>query len=193
MSALRDLPYSGSHGTPRRPRTRRAVSFSYLSSPPEDTKQLTSNSDRLSRLLLASDAESSPLAACSRVDVHGGAGEVGRKQNDRCVDSYCRSTLVASGSLHTACPRHEATHREAEIAFAQPAATAPCRTQFKENCAWDCRCKPRGVLFSRNTTVGRRASARSRSRGHIPQGMGRSTVSGTRARVRQDAGVRGKQ
>src|SRR5713226_8870435 len=73
------------------------------------------HSDRLSRLLFASNAEA-----------HGGAGKVGRHQNDRCLDSHGGSTLVDSASLHTACSRHEIAHRETEIAAAEPAATAPC-------------------------------------------------------------------
>src|SRR6266567_8762770 len=54
------------------------------------------HSDRLSRLLLASDAEAAPVAARPRVDAHSSAGEVGRYQNDRCVDSYGRPTVVDS-------------------------------------------------------------------------------------------------
>jgi len=46
----------------------------------------------------------------ARVDAHGGAGEVGRNQNDRCLDSHGRSTLVDSAALHAAFSRHEATH-----------------------------------------------------------------------------------
>ena len=36
------------------------------------------------------------------------------------------STVVDSAALYTAFSRHQATHREAEIAFTQPTATAPC-------------------------------------------------------------------
>src|SRR2546425_6740013 len=84
------------------------------------------HSDRLPGLLFASDAEAAPVAARPGVDTDGGAGKVGRHQNDRCVDSYGRSTLVDSAPLYTAFSRHQAAHREAEIAFAQPTATAPC-------------------------------------------------------------------
>jgi hypothetical protein len=38
-------------------------------------------------LLPASDTKASPVAARPRVDAYSGAGEVGRNQNDRCVDS----------------------------------------------------------------------------------------------------------
>src|SRR5207249_7901462 len=82
-------------------------------------------SERLPRLLFASDAEAAPVAARPGVDTNGGAGEVGRHQNDRCLDSDRRSTVVDSAALYTASSRHQATHREAEIAFAQPTATAP--------------------------------------------------------------------
>src|SRR5229473_5536269 len=68
------------------------------------------HSDRLSRLLLASDAEAAPVAARPGVDAYGGAGKVGRHQNDRCLDSHGRSTLVDSAALHAAFSRHEATH-----------------------------------------------------------------------------------
>ena len=84
------------------------------------------HSDRLPGLLFASDAEAAPVAARPGVDTDGGAGKVGRHQNDRCLDSDRRSTLVDSAALYTAFSRHQATHREAEIAFAQPTATAPC-------------------------------------------------------------------
>src|SRR5713101_9601696 len=84
-----------------------------------------SHSDRLSRLLLASDAEASLVAARPRVDAYSSAREVGRNQNDRCVDSYGRSTLVDSAALHTAFCRHQGADREAEIAVAEPATTAP--------------------------------------------------------------------
>src|SRR6202035_3248222 len=87
------------------------------------------HSDRLSGLLPADNPETSSLAARPGVDAHGGAGEIGRNQNDRCVDSYGRSTLVDSAALHTAFARHQATHRETEIAVAEPAATAPCRAK----------------------------------------------------------------
>src|SRR5260370_41500113 len=40
------------------------------------------HSDRLSRLLLASDTEAASVAARSRVDAYGGTGEVSRNQND---------------------------------------------------------------------------------------------------------------
>src|ERR1700694_4238248 len=66
------------------------------------------HSDRLSRLLLASDAEASPVAARPGVDTDGGVRKVSRNQNDRCVDSYGRSTMVDSAALHTACSRHQA-------------------------------------------------------------------------------------
>src|SRR5882724_2969005 len=40
------------------------------------------HSDRLSRLLLASDAEAAPVTARPRADAYGGTGEVSRNQND---------------------------------------------------------------------------------------------------------------
>ena len=85
------------------------------------------HSDRFSRLLFASDAEAALVAARPRVDTDGGAGKVGRHQNDRCLDSHGRSTLVDSAALHTAFSRHEIAHRETEIATAEPAATAAYR------------------------------------------------------------------
>src|SRR5271169_2909776 len=84
-----------------------------------------SHSDRLSRLLLASDTEASPVAARPRVDAYSSAGEVGGDQNDRCVDSYGRSTLVDSAPLYTTFPRHQAAHRKAEARTAEPATTPP--------------------------------------------------------------------
>ena len=45
------------------------------------------------------------------------------------MDSHGRSTLVDSAALHTTFPRHQAAHREAEIAAAKPAATAPGRAK----------------------------------------------------------------
>src|SRR5713101_2587353 len=84
------------------------------------------HSDRLPRLLFASDAEAAPVAARPGVDTDGSAGKVGRNQNDRCLDSDRRSTVVDSAALYTAFSRHQATHQEAEIAFAQSTATAPC-------------------------------------------------------------------
>ena len=39
-------------------------------------------SDRLSRLLLASDTEAAPIAARPRVDAYSGIGEVSGNQND---------------------------------------------------------------------------------------------------------------
>src|SRR5260370_28142550 len=42
-----------------------------------------SHSDRLSRLLLARDAQAAPVAAPPGADAHGRAGKVGRHQNDR--------------------------------------------------------------------------------------------------------------
>jgi hypothetical protein len=80
-------------------------------------------------LTTAMDALLGTLAARPGVDTDGGAGKVGRHQNDRCLDSYGRSTLVDSASLHTACSRHEIANRETEIAAAQPAATAPYRAK----------------------------------------------------------------
>src|SRR5258705_4037996 len=70
-----------------------------------------SHSDGLPRLLLASDTEAAAVAARPRVDAYSSAGEVGRNQNDRCVDSYGRSTLVP---LYTAFSRHQAAHRKAQ-------------------------------------------------------------------------------
>src|SRR2546427_6195922 len=84
------------------------------------------HSDRLPGLLFASDAEAAPVAARPGVDTDGGAGKVGRHQNDRCLDSHGGSTLVDSASLHTAFSRREIAHRETEIATAEPAATASC-------------------------------------------------------------------
>src|SRR5271169_1308464 len=84
------------------------------------------HSDRLSRLLLASDTEASPVAARPRVDAYRSAGEVGRNQNDRCVDSHGRSTLVDATPLYTAFSRHQAAHRKAATGTAEPAATPPC-------------------------------------------------------------------
>src|SRR6202790_292400 len=84
------------------------------------------HSDRLPRLLFASDTEASPVAARPRVDAYCSAGEVGRNPNDRCVDPYCRSTLVDSAPLHTTFSRHQAAHRKAKTGTAEPAATPPC-------------------------------------------------------------------
>jgi hypothetical protein len=83
------------------------------------------HSDCLSRLLLGSDAEAASVAARTRVNAYGGVGEVGGNQNDRCVDSHGRSTMFDSAALHPAFSRHQSADREAEIAVAPPAATAP--------------------------------------------------------------------
>src|SRR6266852_4202678 len=87
------------------------------------------HSDRLPRLLFASDAEAAPVTARPGVDTDGGAGKVGGHQNDRCLDSDGGSTMVDSAALHTAFCRHQATHREAEIAVAEPAATTSRRAK----------------------------------------------------------------
>jgi hypothetical protein len=84
------------------------------------------HSDRLSGLLLASDTEASAVAARPRVDAYSGVGEASGNQNDRCVDSYGRSTLVDSAPLHTTFPRHQTAHRKAATGAAEPAATASC-------------------------------------------------------------------
>src|SRR5712691_2551040 len=81
--------------------------------PSTGTSCRRAHSDRLSRLLLASDTEASPVAARPRVDAYSGVGEVGGNQNDRCVDSYGRSTLVDSAPLHTTFSRHQTAHRKA--------------------------------------------------------------------------------
>src|SRR6266567_534861 len=60
---------------------------------------------------------------------HGCIAEVGRHQNDGCLDSDRRSTVVDSASLHTAFSRHEIAHRETETATAEPGATAPYRAK----------------------------------------------------------------
>src|SRR5260370_11633883 len=98
----------------------------HTSDPPSTgASRRRAHSDRLSRLLLAGNPEAAPVAARPRLDTHGGAGEVGGNQNDRCVDSHGRSTLADSAALHKAFSRHQAVDREIEIAVAEPAATAP--------------------------------------------------------------------
>src|SRR6266478_2543754 len=82
------------------------VNSQYAHPPSTGTSRRRAHSDRLSRLLLASDAEAAAVAARPRVDTDGGAGKVGRHQNDRCLDSHGGSTLVDSASLHTAFSRH---------------------------------------------------------------------------------------
>src|SRR5438445_2443109 len=84
------------------------------------------HSDRLPRLLFASDAEAAPVAAGPGVDTDGGAGKVGRHQNDRRLDSDRRTTAVDSGALYTAFSRHQATHREAGFAWARTTTSAHC-------------------------------------------------------------------
>src|SRR6266481_853432 len=50
--------------------------------PSTGTSRRRAHSDRLPRLLFASDAEAAPVAARPGVDAYGGVGEVGRNQND---------------------------------------------------------------------------------------------------------------
>ena len=76
----------------------------------------------LSRVLLAGHSAAPSAGARAGVDTYGGTGEVGRHQNERCVDSYGRWALVDAAALHPAFSRHEAIDRETEIALAQPTA-----------------------------------------------------------------------
>src|SRR5882762_1623435 len=97
--------------------------------PSTGTSRRRAHSDRLSRLLLASDAEAAPVAARPGVDTDGGVRKVSRNQNDRCVDSYGRSTVVDSAALHATFRRHQAAHRKTKTAAAESAATAPGRAK----------------------------------------------------------------
>ncbi len=82
------------------------------------------HSDRLSRLLLAGNPETAPVAARPGVDAQGGVEKASRNPNDRRLDSYGRSPLVDSAALHAAFRRHQVAHREAETEVAEPTATA---------------------------------------------------------------------
>src|SRR5487761_1130728 len=93
--------------------------------PSAGTSRRRAHSACLSRLLLASDAEASPVVARPGVDTYSSAGEVGRNPNDRRLDSDRRSTVVDSAALHTAFSRRQATHRKTEAGVAEPAAAAP--------------------------------------------------------------------
>jgi hypothetical protein len=53
-------------------------------------------------------------------------GEVGGNQNDRRLEPHGRSTMLDPAALHTTFSRYQTADREAEIAFAEPAA-APSR------------------------------------------------------------------